>query len=127
MKKLNLSDFTTDLQNSDWDEQCWEEKYAALKSYDGNEKSHFEDIDFSEASYEYSDMLCTNYKKIEDLKEYICTTFCEDVDLQNRKDVEVVYRNLTSAFSEMAKLRFRNFDIKTRIMILEKLQKRRIK
>lgn len=122
-QKFNFNELMTD----DWDEQCWEEKYAALKSYDDMEKSHFEGVDFAEASYEYSDMIHTNQKKIEDLKDYICNTFSEDVDINHRKDIEVIYRNLTMAFSEIAKLRFRNFDIKRRILILEKLQKRRIK
>jgi hypothetical protein len=117
----------TDFVDSDWEEQCWEEKYAALKNYDRKEKNHFEDIDFAEASYEYTDMLCTNQKKIEDLKTNICHIFSEDVDIDHKDDIEVIYRNLTLAFSEIAKLRFRNFDIKTRILILEKLQKRRIK
>ena len=122
-QKFNFKELNT----NDWDEQCWEEKYAALKSYDQMEKSHFEDVDFTEASYEYSNMLVDNHTKIEDLKNYICTTFPQDVDINHNDDVEVMYRNLTMAFSEIAKLRFRNFDIKRRILILEKLQKRRIK
>jgi hypothetical protein len=112
------------------EEQMWEEKYADLKMFDETERKRFTDIDFEEATYEYTDILFENEQRIKqaqmDIYEILCRD-CDDLEMDQEKDLNIVYLNLTNLFSEIAKLRFRNFKIKSRKLILEQLSKGRKK
>lgn len=112
------------------EEQMWEEKYADLKMFDETERKRFTDIDFEEATYEYTDILFENEQRIKqaqmDIYEILCRD-CDDLEMDHEKDLNIVYLNLTNLFSEIAKLRFRNFKIKSRKLILEQLSKGRKK